>query len=215
MATFFDLVIEEFELELEIAILELEDEILEFENNDIRTLNNPVQCHKCAKVFSSVPILNFHIKLNHVDNSKIESDEENVYFRKNPTQCVICHKTFPNTTTLELHTNISHETIKSGTKIPTKEYNRVFKKKHSESHGEILGCERSLNKSCSIKNDKDFRDEPLACEGRHLRTHIMIISSHLSSHLRIISSQDFKIPKRIRRNISSKNEDQNFTFQVF
>ena len=30
MATFFDLVIEEFELELEIAILELEDEILKF-----------------------------------------------------------------------------------------------------------------------------------------------------------------------------------------
>ena len=65
MATFFDLVIEEFELELEIAILELEDEILKFENNYIRTLNNPVQCNKCLKVFSSVPILNFHIKLNH------------------------------------------------------------------------------------------------------------------------------------------------------
>ena len=94
MATFFDLVIEEFELELEIAILELEDEILEFENNDIRTLNNPVQCNKCLKVFSSVPILNFHIKLNHVDNSKIESDEENVYFRKNPTNVLFATKHF-------------------------------------------------------------------------------------------------------------------------
>ena len=109
---------------------------------------------------------------------------------------------------MELHINISHETIKSGTKIPTKEYNRVFKKKHSESHGEILGCERSLNKSCSIKNDTDFRDETLACEGRHLRTHRMIISPQ-------DSSQDFKILKRVRLHISPKNEDQNFIYQVF
>ena len=206
MAHFFDLVIEEFELELEIAILELEDEISELENEDIRTYNNTIQCNECLKVFSSVPILNFHIKLIHADNSKIESGEENAYVMKNPIQCVICHKIFSYTTTLEQHKNISHKTVKSGQEIPTGDYIIVLKQNHSKGHGDILRCERSLEDLCSIKNDTNFMDETLACDDRHLRTHIIII---------IFAFQDFKIPNRVKMNISPKYEDQNFTFQVF
>ena len=222
MADFFDLVIEEYELELDIAILELETEISESENEDIRTYANPIQCNKCLKVFSSVPTLNFHIKLNHADNNTIKPDEENeenVYLLSYPIQCIICLKTFSDRTTLDMHNDITHGTIKNDTVtfnsalelegkqssfiLSNTDYNRNLKNNHSEGPNEFLSCERSRNKLSLMKNGTNFHDITLACEERHLRTH------------RINFFQDFQILNRVKLNVLSKIEDQNLIFQVF
>ena len=221
MANFFDLVIEEFELELEIAIIELEDEISEIENDDedIRTFSNPIQCNECPKVFSSVPVLNFHIKLNHADNSTIKPDEENVYLQSNQVQCNKCQKTFSERTTLDKHNDNTHGSIKSDVVTfncslesegkqsifitSNIDYNSDIKTDYSEGHYEILSCERSRNKLCSMKNGNDFQDVTLACRDRQFRAH------------RIVLLKDFQIPDKVKKNIAPKIEDQNLIFQVF